>query len=340
MHLTHSGKGGEAMGYDVSIGLRNAGERAAYDAAAKELGIEHSIETYGGGEPSDWQVRELWSGCSVMKGLAEFLCGRGERVLDDGDGSVCPDYEVDPKALAAFGSLYEALAESYGLGGRIRVVESLGLIGDEVAAGYWHELERGVTSKAIQYGTTPIVSAVSLPELRGSLVRDDAAAPIPSGHKDALDASLAVMRAEHAASEATQRLEAALADGIPEEEEIRLRHEQVEANHMAKEARNRLAALKPHQDTFRIHMGEARVITYDQSTSTETETCDPHAGAAFMACVAAAIQQAFDDGAVADVYEALSAEPALMLFAFRRLGKIGRAAEEAGIERLVVSQSW
>lgn len=328
------------MGYDVSIALRDAGERATYDDAAEKMGILHGIETYGGGEPSDWQVRELWSGCSAMKGLAEFLCRQGERDPDDGDGSACPDYEVEPKVLVAFGALYEALAESDTLGGRIRTVESLGLIGDEPAAGYWHELERGVTSKTTQYGTTPIVSAVSLPELRGSLVRDDATAPIPSGYKDALDTSLEAMQAEHEASEAAQRLEAALADGASEEEEIRIRREQAEASHRAEEAHNRLAALKPHQDTFRIHMGEARVITYDQSTSTETEACDPHAGAAFMAGIAVAIKRTFGEEAVADVYEALSAEPALMLSVFRRLGEIGRAAEEAGIERLVLSQSW
>lgn len=308
------------MGYDVSIELRSTGEREAYDAAAERMHIHHDIDTWGDAEPSEWQVKTLWSGGSFVRGLAEFLSERGTRV--EGEDGYCPSYVIPPDLLIRLGDIYTGLTHGSRFAAHMTVIENLGLISDEDAFEYWHNLERGVTSKTCAYVPMPVVRNISLPDLRGSIVHDDDAAPISRDNTEAWDAYVAYVTAEREVADAPDEAKA-------------------QAKAHAEEAKARYEAALPRQDTVSLHGATMDVSIYEHGMSVETEHLDPLKGAQFKADVVMTLRDAMgSDYDVSDLYDVIADSPGLMLMTFQRLGEIGQAAKGAHIDELVVSPSW
>jgi len=317
------------MGYDVSIALRDTGQRVAYDRAAEAMGIPHAIETWGTGEPSDWQVRTLWDGGSAMRDLAEFLNGYSVGRPDADGDAYTGSFLIAPVTLTELGEIRKGLDEA--MGSKMRVIENLGLVSDEDAFEYWHDLERGTIDKARSYLSVPVVRSVSVPAMRGTITHDDETASVPQSNQSAWDAYFKHVTASRNASEA----KAKVAAGEIGEEALGA----IVAD--AQRAKEEYDAVRPEQDTVSFHVGTLDVTTYDHPISVESERLDPHAGAAFKAGVIDVIREAVDDGyAVEPLYDILADSPGIMLATFARLGEIGRAASSAHIAELVVQPSW
>lgn len=317
------------MGYDVSISLRNTGQRVVYDKAAEALGIPHDIETWGEREPSDWETKTLWDGGSVMHGLAEFLEGRSVGRPDTDEDDYPRPFLVTPATLTGLGDIRKGLDEA--MGDKMRVIENLGMVSDEDSFEYWHDLERGVIDKTQSYISVPVARSVSVPEVRGTITHDDETAPVPRDNQIAWDAYFKHVMASRNASDAKAKEEAgeigkAELDAIVAE---------------AQEAKKEYDAVRPEQDTVTFHVGSLDITTYDHSISFESERTDPHAGAEFKAGIIDVIRGVVGDGyGVEPLYSLLSDNPGIMLATFARLGEIGRAVSAAGIPELVVQPSW
>lgn len=318
------------MGYDVSVELRGTDQREAYDAAAERLRIQHDIDTWGDEEPSDWQVKTLWSGGSAMRDLAEFLSRKGNKV--EGEDGYCPSYVVPTDELIALGNIHSGLTRrADSIKAHMAVIESLGMVSDEDTFEYWHNLEHGVTSKTSAYVPIPVVRSIDLPDLHGSFVHDDEAAPVPHGNKKAWDAYIAHIAAERDLADAKGKFEA----GTLTADELKL------AVKKGASARADFEAIRPHQDTFVVRGSKLNVNTCDHDISIELEHTDPIQGAQFKATVIRIIcEEAKDAYDVHDLYEILSDNPGTMLMAFQRLGEIGEAAKRAHIDELVINPSW
>lgn len=311
------------MGYDVSIELADATLREAYEKAAKRLDIEHSVRTWGDREPSEWETRCLWEGGSFARDLAEYLQSRGRRI-ETGKDDYCQSYAISPDVLVSLGKIHGEMAVA--MIGQLTILENLGLVSDEDAFDYWNALERGIESVTTEYLSVPVPRAVSLPDFHGAIVRNDRSAPASHADQKAWDAYVTYLGACRALSDAKR-------DG--DKESIKF----LEAER--DEAERAYDAVRPQQDTVTAHGGRMEIDTYDHSMSVEREVRNPMAGAAFKSSIISIIRRAVgDDYYVSDIYQILSEHPGLMPATFGRLGEIGMAAKEAGIEELIVNPSW
>jgi hypothetical protein len=313
------------MGYDVSIELADTKWRPIYDKAAETLRIDHEIETWGDGEPSDWQIVTLWSARSSMRDLAEFIIGRSTGAHGEGRHTISPD------VLAMLGRVHNELCKTDGFGDHMATLDGLGLVSEDDACGYWRDLETGVTSKTRHYVSLPIVDGIDIPKLNGTIVHDDDSGPVLHGNQRLWDAYVRYVTAETGASEAARKAQSG--KGTDEDAQT--------AREMADDAKAAYDAIRPVQDTLSLGATKLGVSTADRTVSVETETCDPAAGARFKAAISHAIYEATgSDYDTYELYQLLAASPGNMLRAFRRLGEIGMAATEAGISELIIDESW
>lgn len=312
------------MGYDVSIELADAKLREAYDAAAEKLGISHDIETYGDSEPSDWQMRELWSCGSAGGDLADYLKVGAEVIKRDED-DYCPDYRIATEELVTLGYVHDAIRHV--LPTETDILDALGIVSEEDAWDYWQMLSRGIQSVTKEYVSVPLPRAVSFPALKGTVTHDDKSAPAKHGDGKAWEAYVAYLGA-------SSRLGAAKSQGEDEDAVAKAQADLAEAEAA-------YDAVRPSRDSFQIAGGSATFEVRDETVTVEREQRDPAAGFAFKAKVASSIDSAVSDGRQAySLYELIEERPGFMLYTFSRLGEIGRAAKLAGIDTLVVSPSW
>lgn len=317
------------MGYEVSIELKSVEERAAYDASTERLGIDHEICTWGDAEPSEWQIKNLWAGGSIMRDLAEFLSADGKRIGDEAPG-YCPTFAIRASKLVSLGEITEELWEA--LPDKMEMLTFLGCVNEDDACELWGMLERGVMERSTHYLSIPTIKGISVPGMSVTLTHDDKGAPIPRGNKDAYDLQLECLLAEHAVRDAEGAKKGGDAESEAAIEELRARLD---------EARKRLDAVRPIQDTVTIPGGRIELSSYDEGISVDTEKCDPMKGFMFKTQVVKAIESAFpNEYDIAQIRDIIASNPGVMLMTLGRLGDIGRVAEDAGIAELVLSPSW
>lgn len=322
------------MGYDASVELRDVNEREAYDRAAEIMRIPHEIETWGDGEPSEWQVKMLWSGGSLTRDLAEHL-ERGGKRADMKDSEYCSPTIIRPEALSVLGKIAVGLRRAFPE--QMAMIDSLSLLEGEDCYELWGMLERGVVSTTRKSFSIPVPSRASIPSVRGTITRDDRSAPVPHGDSEVWDAYMRYLSASHAASEA----EAGLRDCDDTEDADAVAARMAELTERRDEAKREYDKVRPSQDTVSVGGTSLEVTICDHYVTVEEETCNRFVGLGFKSAVAGIIRDAIGDTYdVGTLYDILSSEPGLMLGTFSRLGDIGDVAREAGIKELILEQSW
>lgn len=335
------------MGYDVTLSLERADQRKAFDNAATHLGMEFPIETWGKGEPSEWEVKALWDAGSAFADFTDELKWECEPIEASDDVTGSEGLYVPVELLVSIGRVVDALEAV--IGDELRTAGLLASVSEDDADEYWASLCAGVRTRKVINATVPAIGSVRISKLQAKVTHDDANAywaPLYGAARDAVSrvhlAEIALDRARGALASAKFGSEAqkSMVEGLQKDIEDATER----LNEARKEAAEIAGTNRPVIDTvdFGSDIGfDVRMTEGDASF--EVEERDLLAGYAFKAKVIGAIASVplgSGDRMLSAIYELLSEYPGQATAWLRRIADIGVAAAEAGIERLTWEAGW
>ena len=339
------------MGYSVGVLLERADQRTAFDEAVRASGYDLTHTDEGDRSWDDYERQGLWVGYSNFRDLIEALRWHGSSVkageaspVDGDEWAYEKPYWLEPRIRVALGEVARS-AYASPMGEALRMAETLSYASEVTAERFWDEAMRPRANVRTYRLELPLPdhASISVPPVK---VEHDVDRPLwlPDRGR-ARDAVLDVHEAEAGLAQAERRLHEA-----KERDEatavVQAAYE--EAERKVAEARERAGAVRGSTQPATDRVSVGKVAAELDMRFHEIEVCveerDPQEEYRreyeLVRAVLEPLRHAGLTDLVAPVRDFIGCHVTCACPTLEELGAIGRAAQEAGIPRLLVDPSW
>lgn len=339
------------MGYSVGVLLERADQRTAFDEAARAGGYDLPHADEGDRSWDDYERQSLWVGYSNFRDLIEALRWHGSpakvsEVSPAGAGEWAYEkpYWLEPRILVALGEVARSVYASP-MGEALRMVETLSYASEVTAEQFWEETMGPRTNVRTYRFEMPLPdhATISVPPVK---VEHDVDLPLwlPDCGR-ARDAVLAVHVAEMELAQAERRLHEAK-EKDEDASVVQVAYE--EAERKVAEVHERAKAVRGSTQPATDRVSVGNVAAELDMQFHEIEVCveerDPQEEYRREYELARAVLEPLRHAGLTDlvapVRDFIGCHVTCACPTLEELGAIGRAAQEAGIPRLLVDSSW